>query len=262
MVTKFLDLPGEPAQAADGRVITSIVILILLSLLCSCASSDLSRNAACQFDNAYDHFTVDSCNLGKGNIADAYQNYPQSTKGALIGGIAGGVVGGFTNSVGAVLGLASGAIIGGALGAYIDAHSSLIDKLENRGVKVFMLGDQIKIVIFSNQLFYGMTPNIRYDAYSTLDMIVCLINSYINMSVEVAAYTNSMGSCRVNLGISQQQANCVAKYLWRRCVRTRFLYSVGKGATNKVARDGCDWCEGPNYRVEITFQRLPLHEFC
>lgn len=234
-----------------------LLVFIFFLFLIGCASSDLSRGAACQFDTAYDNFTHDTCNLGNGDISDVYQNSCQAAKGVIIGGVAGGVVGGLTNSVGAVVGAASGAILGGALGAYIDAHSTLVDKLENRGVKVFVLGDQVKIIILSNQLFCCMTPNIRYDAYSTLDLVSCLIGRYLNMAVEVAAYTNAMGNARFNFEISKQQADSVAKYLWKRGVRTRMLYSVGRGGTELVARNGCDWCEGPNYRIEITFEKLP-----
>lgn len=233
------------------------IVIFLFFFCCGCASSDLSRGAANNFDDAYDHFAQDVSNLDKTSIAEGYQNSSQTTKGVLIGGAAGGLLGAANSSVGAVIGAASGAILGGAIGAYIDAHTTLVDKLQNRGVKVFILGDQVKIIIFSNHLFYGLTPNIRYDAYSTLDMVSCLIGRYLNISVEVAAYTNAVGSERINLYTSQKQAESVAKYLWKRGVRTRFVYAIGRGGTHLVARNGCDWCEGPNYRIEITFEKLP-----
>jgi len=231
-----------------------ISALVLVLLLQGCAASDASRSAACSIDNAYIG-TTSSCS--EMNIAESYQNTSQTTKGVLLGGVAGGVIGGITNGIGAVPGTLTGAILGGALGAYIDAHTTLVDKLENRGVKVFVLGDQVLLVIPSNRLFNDMTPNLNNTAYSTLDMVAQLIGCFTNISVEVAAYTNNSCAPQVDLSVSQLQAGSVARYLWRRGVCTRLLYAIGKGGTHLVTRNSLYWGCSENYRIEITLERVP-----
>lgn len=236
-----------------------LLLIVFVSLLSGCASSDLARSTTGEIDQAYGSVTSSISNLGKGSLADSYQNSSQTAKGALIGGVAGGVFGGVTsNGIGAIAGAATGAILGGALGAYIDAHTSLVDRLKNRGARVFVLGDQVLIVIPSNRLFYTRSANIRYPDYSTLDSVAELIGHFTNVSVKVAAYTNASGPAEVDLALSQQQANNVARYLWKRGVDTRLLYAAGYGGTHLVMRNSLDWSCNDNYRIEITFEKLPV----
>jgi outer membrane protein OmpA-like peptidoglycan-associated protein len=237
------------------RLITLLCLpLIFSSCLQGCASSSVSREASNQIDvgaqNASNMFS------GNGSIANSYQNTTQTTKGVIIGGTAGAVAGGLTPGVGLFPGLAMGAIMGGAYGAYIDSFTTLSDKLENRGVKVIVLGDQVMMVVSSTRIFDGMTTNINTDAYSTLDMIGQQINTYPNMSVKVAAYVNNAGPASINQSLSQQQADAVAKYLWRTKVNTRMLYSIGMGDSHLVMKSCPELNE--NYRIEITLEKLPV----
>ena len=166
-------------------------------------------------------------------------------------------MGGATNGIGALPGAVTGAILGGALGAYIDANSNIVDTLKNRGVKLFILGDQVMFVIPSSRLFYELTPSIRYGAYPTLDLIACLIGNYLNMSVKVAAYTSDSGCAAVDQALSQQQADRVVRYLWKKCINTRLIYAVGYGGTHLVTRNTLGWACSDNFRIEITFEKLP-----
>lgn len=234
-----------------------IIVIILVFLLQGCASSDLSRNAAGKADHAYSDVNQSLTNIGNGSLADSYQNTSQTTKGVLIGGVTGGILGGITNGVGAVAGVATGAILGGALGAYIDAHSSLVDQLKNREVKVYVLGDQVLIVLFSNRTFYSNTSNIRITAYSTLDLVSRLIGNYSNMTVKVSAYTDASGAPVIDRARSQQQAEAIAKYLWKRGVNTRLLYAAGYGGSHLVTKTSGDE-NSENFRVEITLEKLPV----
>ena len=113
--------------------------IFVVFLFQGCASSDLSRNAASQVDDAYQNSNASISRLGTGSIASTFQNSSQTSKGVLIGGTTGAIAGTLTSGVGAIPGAIEGAIFGGALGAYIDAHTTLADKLKNRNVKVIVL---------------------------------------------------------------------------------------------------------------------------
>lgn len=235
------------------RIILFLLLIFITSLMVGCASSDVSRSAANSINNAY---LGVSSNCSQLNMADAYQNSSQTTKGVVIGGVTGGLIGSVTNGIGVLPGTVTGAILGGALGAYIDAHTTLVDRLENRGVKLFVLGDQILFVIPSNRIFNPLTPTIRYGAYSTLDLIAQFIGNYLNMSVKVAAYTNNSGCPQVDYALSQQQADNIVRYLWKRCINTRLIYGVGYGGSHLVSCNTLGWACSDNFRIEITFEKL------
>lgn len=224
-----------------------------------CASSNVAREANDNVAVGYQNATSSFENMGNGSAADTVENASQSAKGAFMGGAVGAIAGGLTTGVGVVPGLAGGAILGGAYGAYIDSNTSLTDQLENRGVKVMILGDHIMIVLRSNRIFNAMTPVIRPGAYSTLDLVSLYINSYHTMLVRVAAYTSTTGAERINLALSKEQADSLVRYLKQRATNTRMISAVGMGGVNPVTADApTDWDSSLNYRVEITMEKLPV----
>ncbi len=233
--------------------------ILLFALLQGCASSNVSRNAASVGDSAYQGVDSSLRNVGNDNLVNNFQNSSQVTKGILIGGATGAIAGGLISGVGVLPGAAGGAFVGGGLGLYIEQNTTLVDKIKNRGAQVVVLGDQVMIVLFSNQLFYCNTPNLRPTAYSTLDMVAQLIRGYTTMSVQVAGYTDDIGSEQISCQLSQKQAESVVRYLGRRGTNTRLIYAVGFGDANMVqAHDTSSWSSGQNSRIEITLEKLPV----
>lgn len=241
----------------------SVIILwccffsVILFSLQGCASSAASRGAASSADQAYLETDYALRHFSDSDISSAYQNSSQTAKGVVIGGVVGAAAGSATSAIGGVAGFGLGAIFGGALGKYIDSHTTLADKLENRHVRVIELGDQILIVINSTTLFYQNTSNIRSDAYETLDLVSQYISHYPNMSVKIAAYTSAAEPERVSRPLSAQQADNVMKYLWNRHINTRLLYAEGGGGSKLVTANTANW-SSDNYRVEITLEKLPV----
>lgn len=224
-------------------------------ILFGCASSDVSRDAASNVDKGVQNAKDMVDGAMDSSIADSYENASQATKGAVLGGAAGGVAGAFTPGVGLFPGLAIGAIFGASYGSYIDANSSLEDKLKNRGANIVILGDQILIIVPSARLFNENTSNIKPQAYSTFEMLAEFINRYTKMLVKVAAYTDATGSSDIDLSLSQQQAECAAKLLAASGVDARILYAEGYGGTRLVERNNLKW-DSDNYRIEITLEKL------
>jgi outer membrane protein OmpA-like peptidoglycan-associated protein len=201
------------------------LILAVYSALTGCASSSIERNAASNVDSAYQSSNYALTHAADNSTVNAFQNAPQTGKGVLIGTTSGALIGGFTSGVPGILPFAvGGAIVGGVLGAWIDYHTNLIDRLENRGVKVYVLGDQMMLILPSSWIFEGRTPRVQPQSKSTLDMVAEFIREYPTMSVKVAAYSNDVGDNQVNCYVTQQQAETVVKYLWPR-VNTRLLYA-------------------------------------
>lgn len=241
-----------------AKVATRFLILLIniCFFISGCASSNVSRFAAANVDLGIDNaknlvgFAADS------NLGDTYDNLSQTTKGALIGGTAGAIAGGMTSGVGVVAGTAVGAIFGASYGAYIESNINLVDRLTNRGVNIIVLGDQILIVLPSTRIFQPATSVIRPEAYSTLEMVTEYINRYHKMLVKIAGYTNDTGSERVDISLSNQQAQSVAKFFIADGMDARLIYAVGYGGTRLVSRNTCDWEGSDNYRIEITLEKL------
>lgn len=234
-----------------------IVMLVCSSVMVflqGCASSNLSRGAAGDIHNVYQNIN-DSVDSNGISVTESYQGTSQTTKGVMLGGATGAVAGSLAFGSSAILpGAAGGAIFGGALGAFIDENTTLEDKIINRGNKVIILGDQILIVLPSKYVFVENTSELQPFAYKTLDMVAQMISSYPNMSVKVSSYTTSILPDRINLSLTQEQANTVVKYLWRTRLNTRMLYAEGGGATKPIAPGDSD----TNNRVEITLEKLPV----
>lgn len=236
---------------------TSLSLLCLLfsfSLLFGCASSEISRQYATHIDETVQSVTTPPQDI---TLENSYGNASQIAKGVMIGG-AGGAIAGAVAGMGFVgPAAAGGAVFGGIVGAIIERNASLQDRLINRGVNVIVLGDQIRIILHSEQIFEGMTPAIQPQAYSTLHMIADYIRPYIKTSVKVAGYTNATGPERINLALSQEQAESVAKFLQANEINARLIYAVGYGGDNLVSRNSPDWASSDNYRIEITLEKLP-----
>lgn len=235
-----------------------VILCAFAFVLQGCAQSAVTRDVAGQMDVGYQNASnlVDSA--ANGDLSNSYQNSKQAVKGAMIGGLAGTVIGTTTTGIGAMAGLASGAVLGGAFGAYLDGYASLRDQLENRHIQVIELGDQIMIVMPSDDTFIGMTGQLKPGAYSTLDLIAKFINDNTNILVKITAYTNATGPERINRSLTQEQANSIEKYLWKRGVNTRLLVAEGRGGCGLVEQNSVDWNISQNYRVEITFEKLPV----
>lgn len=230
--------------------------LLLIFILSGCASSDAARDAADNIDLGVRNAKKLAAGVVNGDIADSYQNTSQTAKGVLFGSAAGAITGAFVSSVGVLPGTAMGLIMGGAYGSYIDSQTTLLDRLENRGVQIVIIGDQILMVIPSARIFRPYTADIKPSSYKTIAMIATFINLYTKMLVKVSAYTNDTGSPRVDAALSAQQSKNMANMLIASGVNARLLYAAGCGGSKLVAPNSLDWDESPNYRIEITFEKL------
>lgn len=233
-----------------------LFLILPCFILSGCASSTVSRDAASNVDMGVQNARNLVEGATDGDIVDSYQNANQRTKGILLGGTAGAGVGALASGIGAIGGAAIGAVLGGSYGSYIDTHTSVEDQLENRGAIIVVLGDQILIVLPSARIFHAMTPNIKSDAYSTLELVAKYINRYTKMLVKISAYTNALGPKEVDLSLSQLQAESVAKFLWASGLDARLTYAVGYGGTHLIQKNAYSWDDSDNYRIEITLEKL------
>jgi outer membrane protein OmpA-like peptidoglycan-associated protein len=237
-------------------VLRMLLPMVAVSLLLSgCASSQVTREAASNVDVGMLHTKSMVNSAANTNLADTYQNSSQAAKGAVLGGAAGAVTGYLVSGIGTLPGAAAGMILGASYGSYIDAHTTLKDKLENRGVNIIELGDQILIVIPSARIFDPRTPNVKQQAYSTLALTARYVNQFTKMLVRISVYTDATGASSVDKALSDEQAARVAKVLLDCGIDARILYAEGMGGTRLVTDNTMNW-DSDNYRIEITLEKL------
>jgi outer membrane protein OmpA-like peptidoglycan-associated protein len=247
--------PFTKVSALISHCFLTFIFILFTAMLASCASSDVSRDAANNIDLGVQNAKNLVDNAGDTNIADTYQNSSQTAKGAVMGGVAGGVAGALYSGVGVVPGLATGIILGAAYGSYIDSNMSLEDQLENRGVNTIVLGDEILISIPSARIFNPYSSSIKPQAFSTLVLVKQYMNRFTSMLVRVSGYTADTGAKTPDLALSTQQAQRVAKFLHESGLNTRVLYASGYGGTHLVTNNTGDW-DSDNYRIEISLKKL------
>ena len=183
----------------------------------------------------------------------------KAAKGSAIGAAAGVVVGLITGDGSKerkkralILG-GVGAIAGGSVGVYMDQQEmKLRQRLDNSGVSVTRIGDNITLNMPGNVTFAVNSADINQAFYDVLDSVALVLNEYEKTLVEVAGHTDNTGSDEYNQQLSQKRAASVAAYLRSRQVMAERLIEVGGGENYPVASN--DTAEGRqmNRRVEIT----------
>ncbi|OGT38597.1 MAG: hypothetical protein A3F12_06905 [Gammaproteobacteria bacterium RIFCSPHIGHO2_12_FULL_38_14] len=237
------------------HLFSAILLILSCVILSACASSNVSRDVSANVNEGVQNTKTIFSGTGSYDVTQSYGNASQTTKGAIIGGVAGAVASTFSSGISFFPATATGVILGATYGKYLDANMTLQDQLENRGVTVIVLGDQILIAVPSVQLFEPMTATVKPQSYSTIALIAKFVNQYTTMLVKVSGHTAMSGSDTTDIALSKQQAERIAKLLLDSGVNARLLYAEGRGGEHLVVSNALAWNESMNYRIEITLEK-------
>lgn len=133
---------------------------------------------------------------------------------------------------------------------------SLFFYLRSHDVQVVRVGEDIRLIIPSDNLFRSYSANFIRDYLPVLSATSTLISCYDQVGLKVAAYTDCGGPAIQNTALSQRQAEKVQKFFGRRGVDTRYMYAKGYGPLYPIANDTDYYSRARNRRIEITFRRL------
>ena len=134
----------------------------------------------------------------------------------------------------------------------LDEYAQQLSDLQRDGISYMRLGDGVLIVLPSELIFSGSSPQISVRGSSALKMVAKVIAPMTKMSVNISAYYPGEQS-RKALTLTSAQARRVSNYLWRAGVDTRLMIARGYGGGHPVRIErGND----ENYRVEIRLQDL------
>jgi outer membrane protein OmpA-like peptidoglycan-associated protein len=184
-------------------------------------------------------------------------------KGAAIGAAAGAVVGVLTGDDAderrkhALIGAGVGALAGTAVGAYMDAQEAkLRQQLEDTGVSVTRLGDDIVLNMPGNVTFDVNQSQVKSDFYPVLDSVGLVLDEFDKTLVDVNGHTDSTGRLEYNMDLSNKRASSVAAYLASRGVEENRLFTQGFGPHYPVADNATSEGRQYNRRVELILKPL------
>jgi len=184
-----------------------------------------------------------------------------TTAGAGIGAVAGAVLGAAVSSKkdrgrGALTGALVGGAIGGGVGNYMDRQEALLrQELESTGVRVERVGkDAIRLVMPGNVTFATGKDRLEPRFYRTMDSVVQVLTEFDRSLIEVAGYTDSVGSFQSNQQLSERRAFSVADYLIGKGVRSARVTTHGYGERYPVASNDHAQGRSQNRRVELSIR--------
>ncbi len=146
------------------------------------------------------------------------------------------------------------------LPAMIDGASDpmivkLEKKLTSRGVRVITIGQMDLVSIPSKLLFANESPALNWDSYDLLNDVVCYLQQFRKITVQVNGYSGCYLSERRTYALTLARSRAVANYLWSQNVETRIVFTRGVGDDKPIVSLTKCSDTSPNSRIEITFRR-------
>jgi len=102
--------------------------------------------------------------------------------------------------------------------------------------------------VIENVYYDFNKADLKPESYPALDEIVRMLNTYPNMSIELGAHTDSKGSDKYNMKLSEARAQSVVKYLVEKGIAAERLVAKGYGETAPVAPNEIDGKDNPEGR--------------
>ncbi len=165
-----------------------------------------------------------------------------------------GIIGALTHgSKGARNSAAACGAIGAGVGAYMDHQEKVLrESLNNSGVEVERVGDQIKLVMPENITFATGSAVLDSKSTDTLGKVANVLSTYTDTTITVAGHTDSTGSDSLNQRLSENRASAVSNFLSSHNVAANRIAVVGYGSRQPIADNGTVEGRAKNRRVEVT----------
>jgi outer membrane protein OmpA-like peptidoglycan-associated protein len=208
-------------------------------------------------------FIATSC-----STVNPYTQEKQTSKAAIgagIGAAGGAIIGLITadskdRQKNALIGAGLGALAGGSIGYYMDVQEAkLRQRLENSGVGVTRIGDQIQLNMPGNITFASGSPDINAGFYGVLNSVAVVLKEYDKTTVDVIGHTDSVGGEAYNQRLSEARARSVAEYLASQGTLPARLLIAGMGESQPVSSNATADGRARNRRVNLQIVPITAH---
>ena len=188
----------------------------------------------------------------------AYDQNPNTYKGAGIGAVIGGAAGALTGDnererwTRGAIGAGIGTLAGGAAGQYMDRQETAMrDQLQGSGVDVTRQGDDILLNMPNSITFDSNSSVVRSEFNRTITNVAKVLNQYPQSNVEVIGHTDNVGGYEYNQDLSVRRAQAVSTRLINYGVIANRLSVIGRGETQPLESNNTEAGRAENRRVEI-----------
>jgi len=187
-------------------------------------------------------------------------NASNLAKGTAIGGGGGAAVGAGVGALlnggkGAAWGAGIGAVVGGAAGALIgnkmDKQKKELEQIQNAKVESMNDGQAIKVTFDSGILFATNSSALNQASMNALTQFANSLKANPETDIQIFGHTDSTGSDKINIPLSQQRATSVQNFLMGQGVENSRMTAQGFGSSQPVADNSTVDGRSQNRRVEI-----------
>lgn len=147
---------------------------------------------------------------------------------------------------------AVGGALGGGAGYYMDRQEAkLRAELQNTGVSVTRDGNNVILVIPSNNTFATGSSTLNPGFESVLSSVSMVLKEYDKTLLEITGHTDSVGSDSSNMILSDSRARSVSNSLQRNGVSLNRMLTQGFGEGRPIASNNTEMGRQANRRVEL-----------
>lgn len=181
----------------------------------------------------------------------------RTVAGAGVGILTGSLVGG--TAVGGVI----GGLIGGAVGTFSEIRHAgkpaTIFDLQKNDIQFVQHGDTMVLIVPTDHYYEFNSPKLNELCFEGLNNIVKLLKLYKCSTVNVAGFTDNVGSKHHKKLLSQARAETMLTFLWANNIQARGLSAEGFGEQFDVGDN--HWIHGSAYnrRIEIQWENKAPH---
>ena len=118
------------------------------------------------------------------------------------------------------------------------------------------LGDQRRILLPADKIFYPSSSEIQPSAYPGLNALASALQSYGQLPIKIIGYTDGVASASESKKLAAAQAQSILAFLWSRGLCQRCLTAVGVGSDEDatLASNRSIIGSAINRRVELRFR--------
>ena len=136
-------------------------------------------------------------------------------------------------------------------------YSSTVSTKNGKGLEIKMhnLVVGAKIPLY-NITFATARWDLNDNSRRELDRITKLLNDYPTLKIEIAGHTDSKGSAKANLNLSEKRAKSVSKYLLTKKIPNKRFVAKGYGQEKPIADNDTEEGRAKNRRFELIVLEL------
>lgn len=131
-------------------------------------------------------------------------------------------------------------------------NDQLRRQLAAKGIELIQTGDKLEIILGSDRIFMPRSNNrLRYDETDAMTLVARFLKTRGNVPIHIYGHTDEVGSDRLKLQRTQEQADTIAAYLWENGIPLGNMTVTGLGDTHPVASNQTLDGSAANRRIEI-----------